>query len=98
MKIKHTDGRFYLGDAKAPDAVLDYRFIDGKTVQAYHTETSDALRGQGVAGALFEAFINYVVDHDLHVRADCSFVEKKMKEDEVYAMRMVWYATSFTKI
>lgn len=89
MKIKHTDGRFYVGDVNSPDAVLDYRFIDGKTVQAYHTETTEAVRGQGVAGALFEAFINYVVDHDLRVRADCSYVDKKMKEDDVYAMRMV---------
>lgn len=89
MKIKHTDGRFYVGDVNSPDAVLDYRFIDDKTVQAYHTETTEAVRRQGVAGALFEAFINYVVDHDLRVRADCSYVDKKMKEDDVYAMRMV---------
>lgn len=46
MKIKHTDGRFYVGDVNSPDAVLDYRFIDDKTVQAYHTETTEAVRGK----------------------------------------------------
>lgn len=89
MKIKHTDGRFYLGDVKAPDAVLDYRFIDDKTVQAYHTETTEAVRGQGVAGSLFDAFIDYVEAHDLRVRADCSYIEKRMKEDDTYSKRMV---------
>lgn len=89
MEIKHTDGRFYLGDAKAPDGVLDYRFIDQRTVEAYHTETSQAVRGQGVAGLLFDAFIAYVEEHDLKVRASCSYVEKKMAGDNAYSRRMI---------
>lgn len=88
MEIKHTDGRFYIGDAENPQGVLDYHFIDDKTVQAYHTETSEAVRGQGVAGKLFKAFIAYVEEHDLKVKADCSYVEKKMKEDEGYSRRL----------
>ena len=88
MEIKHTDGRFYIGDSENPQGVLDYRFVDDKTVQAYHTETSEAVRGQGVAGKLFDAFIAYVEEHDLKVKADCSYVEKKMKEDEGYSRRL----------
>lgn len=88
MEIKHTDGRFYIGDVENPQGVLDYRFTDDKTVQAYHTETSETVRGQGVAGKLFNAFIAYVEEHDLKVKADCSYVEKKMKEDEVYSRRL----------
>ncbi len=89
MEIKHTDGRFYIGDADHPQGVLDYRFTDDKTVQAYHTQTSEEVRGQGVAGKLFDAFIAYVNEHDLKVQADCSYVEKKMKENEDYSRRLV---------
>ena len=88
MEVKHTDGRFYIGDVEDPQGVLDYRFIGDKTIQAYHTETSEAVRGQGVAGKLFGAFIDYVKEHDLKVRADCSYVEKKMKEDEAHSNRL----------
>ena len=89
MEIKHTDGRFYIGDADHPQGVLDYRFTDDKTVQAYHTQTSEEVRGQGGAGKLFDAFIAYVNEHDLKVQADCSYVEKKMKENEDYSRRLV---------
>lgn len=89
MEIKHTDGRFYLGDADHPQGVLDYRFTDDKTVQAYHTQTSEEVQAQGVAGKLFDAFIAYVNEHDLKVQADCSYVEKKMKENEDYSRRLV---------
>lgn len=89
MKIKHTDGRFYVGTVEAPDGVLDYRFLNGTTVEAYHTETSEALRGKGVAGKLFDAFIAYVEDHNLKVKAACSYIDRKMKENDAYRARMV---------
>ncbi len=67
-----------------------YWTIALQTTKPYrHTQTSEEVRGQGVAGKLFDAFIAYVNEHDLKVQADCSYVEKKMKENEDYSRRLV---------
>lgn len=82
MDIQNNGRQFYIGDEKDPKALLAYEPIDEHTVRAYHTVTSKELQGQGVAGKLYEAFMDYVKKEDLKVQADCSYVRKKMEESE----------------
>jgi len=60
--------------------------IQGDNLVVYHTQVSDALRGQGVASKLFNTMIDYTRKNKLKVIALCPYVHKQlMRHSEQYA-------------
>jgi len=60
--------------------------IQGDNLVVYHTQVSDALRGQGVASKLFNTMIDYTRKNKLKVIALCPYVQKQlMRHPEQYA-------------
>lgn len=89
MQIKQGKNKFFIGeDEQNPTAVLDYRPHSDKVIEAYHTLVKPELKGQGIAGKLFDKLIEYAEANDLKIIPSCSYVEKKMKSDDKYKERI----------
>lgn len=82
MNIQNDGKQFYVVDVSDPKAFLAYEYVDEHTVRAYHTVTKKEMQGQGMAGKLYDAFIDFVKKENLKVRPDCSYVKKKMEASE----------------
>ena len=72
--IRHNleTGRFEAG-AESNPAHLDYRMSDG-VVQIFHTEVPAEYQGQGLAGKLAAAALQWVRESGLKVHPTCSYV------------------------
>lgn len=85
MKIAHethdADGRFYLEENGQILAELNYRFLSPTQIDAHHTHVDDSLRGQGVAGRLYDALMAYTKEAQLTVVPSCSYIAKKMAQE-----------------
>ncbi len=82
MKIKHeaeaAEGHFYVIEADRIVAELNYRFLSPTQIDAYRTHVDDSLRGQGVAGQLFDALIAFTDEAQLTIEPSCSYIAKKL--------------------
>ncbi|MBP6346522.1 GNAT family N-acetyltransferase [Neisseriaceae bacterium CLB008] len=82
MKIEHeaqeAEGRFYLAEQGQIVAELNYRFLSPTQIDAYRTHVDDSLRGQGVAGRLYDALMAFTQEAQLTVEPSCSYIAKKM--------------------
>lgn len=54
--------------------------IAGTNMTVYHTEVSDVLKGQGVAGKLLEKMVEYARANQLKVIALCPYVHAQFKK------------------
>ena len=77
MDVLHNPGksRFEV-PVEGATAVLEYRLSrqgHKETLSITHTFVPDAARGQGVAGRLTQAALEYARAHDLEVAPLCSF-------------------------
>jgi uncharacterized protein len=60
--------------------------ISGSNLTVFHTEVSDKLKGQGVAGQLLSTMVEYSREHKLKVIALCPYVNAQFKRHpEQYA-------------
>lgn len=82
MKIEHAaeaaEGRFYAQQDGAVVAELNYRYLSPTQIDAYRTHVDDSLRGQGVAGQLYDALIAFTEAAQLTIEPSCSYIAKKM--------------------
>lgn len=86
--IEVGNNKFYIGDENNPTAEITFQPQDGNVIVADHTYVSDELRGQGIAGKLFNTLINYARENDLKIEPECSYVKSKMdKSDEFNDVR-----------
>ena len=53
--------------------------ISGSNLTVYHTEVSDKLKGQGVAGQLLSTMVNYARENKLKVIPLCPYVSAQFK-------------------
>ncbi|MBL0743098.1 GNAT family N-acetyltransferase [Chryseolinea lacunae] len=53
--------------------------VIGKNLTVYHTEVSEKLKGQGVAGKMLALMVDYARTHDLKVIALCPYVLAQFK-------------------
>lgn len=53
--------------------------VSGNNLTVYHTEVSDKLKGQGVAGQLLSTMVNYAREHNLKVIPLCPYVNAQFK-------------------
>ena len=70
----HVDGAF---------ARCDYRRV-GNVLQLHHTEVPVALEGQGIAGQLVKAALEYARAEGLRVAPYCSYVRSYLKRHPEY--------------
>ena len=89
MKIKRQEngkkGAFFIEQDGEQVAHMEIG-ISGSNLTAYHTEVSEKLQGQGVAGKLLETMVQYVRAKQLKVIALCPYVNAQFKRHpEKYA-------------
>ena len=70
------DGR--IGQAAKDAAICSYRRV-GDVLVLHHTEVPPALQGQGLAGELVQAVLDWARAQGLRVRPTCSYVAAYMR-------------------
>lgn len=79
------NNKFYIGeDENNPIAEITFKPADDQTIIADHTYVSDELRGQGIAGKLFDKLIGYARENNLKIVPECSYVQSKMEKTSDY--------------
>lgn len=79
------NNKFYMGeDEENPMAEITFKPQEGNTIIADHTYVSDELRGQGIAGKLFNKLIDYARENQLKIIPECSYVKSKMEKSSDY--------------
>lgn len=84
-EIKKGDHKFYIGDSEEnPLAEITYQQKDENTIIADHTYVSEELRGQGIAGKLFNVLVDFAREENVKIVPVCSYVQKKMEGSKEY--------------
>jgi predicted GNAT family acetyltransferase len=67
-----------------PEAVLEYRLLNDRTLDYHHTFTPVALRGRGIAGKLATFALDYALDGSFSVEPTCPFVATFIAKNPKY--------------
>ena len=80
MEIRHVvnEGLFIFGENGDELAKLTYR-KEGEKLFFESTVVSPELRGQGIAGKLFEAGVKYARENNYKIVPVCSYIVKKFE-------------------
>lgn len=80
MEIRHivNEGFFIFGENGDELAKLTYR-KEGEKLFFESTIVSPELRGQGIAGKLFEAGVKYARENNYKIVPVCSYIVKKFE-------------------
>ncbi|MEZ7716893.1 GNAT family N-acetyltransferase [Leptotrichia wadei] len=80
MEIRHivNEGFFIFGENGDELAKLTYR-KEGEKLFFESTVVSPELRGQGIAGKLFEAGVKYARENNYKIVPVCSYIVKKFE-------------------
>ena len=80
MEIRHivNEGFFIFGENGDELAKLTYR-KEGEKLFFDSTVVSPELRGQGIAGKLFEAGVKYARENNYKIVPVCSYIVKKFE-------------------
>ena len=85
MEIKAGKNKFFIGESENnPEAEITYKHIDDSTIIADHTYVSEELRGQGIAGQLFNELISFARGNNYKIIPECSYVKVKMERTNEY--------------
>lgn len=83
MEIIRGDNKFYIGeDENNPIAQITWKDKDEQTIIADHTYVSDELRGQGIAGKLFNKLVAFAEQENKKIVPECSYVKAKFKRSK----------------
>lgn len=83
-EIVAGNNKFYIGDEQNPTAEITFKPEEGNVIVADHTYVSDELRGQGIAGKLFNTLIEHARENDLKIIPECSYVQSKMDRTDEF--------------
>ncbi len=83
MEIRHVvnEGFFIFGKNGDELAKLTYR-KEGENLYFESTVVSPELRGQGIAGKLFDAGVEYARENGYKIVPICSYIVKKFESGE----------------
>lgn len=85
-EIKKGNHQFFIGDDEENAiAYVTFEDKDESTIIVDHTFVSDELRGQGVAGKLYNTIIDYARKENKKIIPECPYIKKKIehnKEDQ----------------
>lgn len=86
MDILHDEknGKFYC-IIEWKECVVDY-YLEGKTIDFFHTYVPQSLRGRGIARKLYDHISEWLKEMDsqgkkLTVKTSCSYAEKYFREN-----------------
>ena len=65
-----THGEFTIGR----QAIMTYRKVGAGQIEVNHTRVAREAQGQGLAGQLYRAMVEYAREHKLQVTPTCSYV------------------------
>jgi predicted GNAT family acetyltransferase len=82
--VKNGDARRFEIEGTGGAAVLTYHEGKGH-ITLVHTEVAPELAGQGYAGTLAKAGLEYAREHGLRVVAHCPFVRSYLERHPEYA-------------
>ncbi|XP_054907991.1 protein NATD1-like [Poeciliopsis prolifica] len=68
------------GEGDSECAVLHYRFTGQKEVDLISTFVPEMFRGQGIAAALSQAALDFLVEEKLKARVSCWYIKKYLDE------------------
>jgi len=73
--VRHEPGAHrFVVTIGGSEALLEYREIDGRTLDLHHTSVPPALRGSGIASRLTAYALDYAREHGYKVVPTCPFV------------------------
>jgi predicted GNAT family acetyltransferase len=79
MTINHEDngskGRFYIGDARAPDGFMTYVWAGPASFIIDHTQVGEALKGQGAGKRLVMAAVALAREREVTIVPLCPFAK-----------------------
>ncbi|CAJ1193815.1 N-acetyltransferase [Companilactobacillus crustorum] len=75
MEMKHEDGRFYLEDNDEMIGEITYSTVTDGVISLDHTYVSDSYRGQGLAGKLLNAALDYADLKNLKIVPVCEYAK-----------------------
>ncbi|CAH3180775.1 unnamed protein product [Porites evermanni] len=80
-EVKHNvKGREFFIALDKGKAVLLYENEGHNTINMYHTQVPTELRGQGIAGQLAKAALDYAVNEDAKVKLTCTYLQKYVND------------------
>ena len=71
--LQMGENQFYIGDAAQPDAIIQFRNVNEKTIDIYYAAVSDTLGNQGMGTKLVEKVIDYANENDLKITCSSSY-------------------------
>lgn len=84
LDIKRDEKGFYVGEVNQKDAEITFVDQGNSTIDIDHTEVSEKLRGEGVAGKLVKEVVDYARENDLKITASCPYAAKKLGRTNEY--------------
>ena len=87
MNYKYEKDKIYANDEKGElMAKADFCVVGKGIIDIAHVYTNPVLRGQGVAGQLMEAVVEYMRENNLKAVASCSYAYSWLqKYKDIYA-------------
>lgn len=81
-KVIHDEnkGEFYVQFGK-DKAYLSYEKLPNGTVDLFHTEVPNELRGKGLAGVLTQEALNHMVRKNQPITVTCTYIKKYIKDN-----------------
>lgn len=78
MRIEYQEGLIILKDQDEEVGHIKYVKKEDHVIDVTSTVVHEKYQGQGMAGKLFDALIDYVNEHSLKIIPTCSYIEKKL--------------------
>lgn len=75
MELNHEDGRFYLEDNGKAIGELTYSKVEDNIISLDYTYVDEAYRGQGLAGKLFNAVVDFSDLKGLKIVPVCEYAK-----------------------
>lgn len=72
---------FYMESNGETVAKISFVNLNDTTIDVNHTFVDERLRGQGIAGKLFEQIIKYAREENKKIVPTCSYVKAKMERN-----------------
>ena len=78
MKIECKEGLIVLKDQDEEVGYIKYVRKEENVIDVISTVVHEKYQGQGMAGKLFDALMDYAKDNSLKIIPSCSYIEKKL--------------------
>lgn len=78
MKIEYKEGLIVLKDQDEEVGYIKYVRKEENVIDVISTVVHEKYQGQGMAGKLFDALMDYAKDNSMKIIPSCSYIEKKL--------------------